>query len=382
MLLLNKTILAILNAVKSLEKVPEELLKQIDDLLQDFFLPKERLEKFERVLKNAGSPLAVILTHLDPDSIACARIFARICEYFEIAARIFYCGTLDDPQNKFIWNKFRLVDDFAPIDRFLALKDADKYRTVLLDSSSLNDRRLGQLKLNPAIIIDHHPNKTNQLEETDDTWYLIHTCGAAVSLVTKLYLSLGLAFEQSDDSATLAVIGIKTDTKILDSTELDWGILFYLLANKYADKKRAKETEDSMKDMEYLKLFHQAYTSMKPEGNVCVMNLEFVPREKIGLIARLADEFCEYKGIDTVLIWAVSDDKTIYVKVRSVDSKLDLDDFIKRCFGADRGGAREGGKGAAMIPLDFFAPTKDSQDEFLAFLKKHIPARAFNPSAR
>lgn len=345
-------------------------------------LPEDRIKKFEVVLKNAGSPLAIILTHLDPDSIACARIFARICEHYEITAKIFYCGTLDDPQNKFIWNRFRLIDDFAPIDRFLSLKDADKYRTVLLDSSSLNDRRLGQLKVNPAIIIDHHPSKTNQLEETENTWYLVHTCGAAVSLVTKLFLSAGLTFEQNDDLATLAVIGIKTDTKILDSTELDWEILFYLLLNKFADKKRAKETEDSMKDMEYLRLFHQAYSSMEQDGSVCVMNLEFIPREKIGLIARLADEFCEYRGIDTVLIWAVSDDKTIYVKVRSVDSKLDLDDFIKKCFGADRGGAREGGKGAALIPLDFFAPIPESQTEFMAFLKKHIPARAFKPSPR
>jgi len=341
-------------------------------------LPEERVRKFERVLKNAGSPLAIFLTHLDPDAIACARIFIKICEHFEIAIRIFYCGALDDPQNKVIWNRFKLVDDFSPIEKFSALKDADKYRTVLLDSSSLNDQRLGQLKINPIIIIDHHPNKTNQLEETDETWYYVHTCGAAVSLVVKLFLSLGLVFEQSDDLATLAVIGIKTDSRILDSTDLDWEVLFYLLLYKYADKKRAKETEDSMKDMEYLRLFHQAFVSLEQEGNLCIMHLGFMPREKIGLVARLADDFCQYKGIDTVVIWAIGDDHTVYVKIRSVDNKLDLDDFIKKCFGSSRAGAREGGKGAAIVPLDFFTPIPESKDELLVFLKKHITGKVLN----
>lgn len=386
MAFLLKNIIGLLTAIKQLECLPEEMRKKVDEILDrfpgDIFLSEERLEKFKKVLKNAGAPIAVILTHLDPDSIACARIFIKICEEYDVQARIFYCGVLDDPQNKFIWNKFKLMDDFKPIENLATLKDAEKYRTVLLDSSSLADQRLGQFKINPMIIIDHHPSKTQQLEETEDTWFYIHTCGAAVSLMVQLFLSLELRFAQGDDLATLAIIGIKTDTKILDSTDLDIGVLAYLLIGKYADTKRAKETEDAMKDLEYLRLFHQAYANMQQEGNISVTCLSFMQREKIGLIARLADELCGYKGIDTVVMWAIADDNCVYVKVRSVDNKLDLDDFIKKNFGMTRGGAREGGKGAAMIPLDFFSPTTDSREDLLGFLKKHITSKVLKLSAR
>ena len=41
-------------------------------------LTKERVTKFLEIMKLLKLNIAIILTHLDPDSIACARIFAEM----------------------------------------------------------------------------------------------------------------------------------------------------------------------------------------------------------------------------------------------------------------------------------------------------------------
>ena len=64
----------------------------------------------------------------------------------------------------------------------------------------------------------------------------------------------------------------------------------------------------------------------------------------------------------------------IFLKARSIDGKMDLDTFIRNRLGknpetgAFYGRARHG-KGGAIIPLGFFAPTSNSQEHLLKMVK-------------
>lgn len=334
-------------------------------------LTEERLEKFRKTMESAKSNIAIILSHIDPDAISCARIFAEICKHSEKNPSIFYAGVTDDPQNNYVYNKFDLADDFKPLAAFNELENKDEYDTVLLDSSSLKDGRLGGLEFSPVVIIDHHPNE-NKLEESENTWYWIEGCGAAISKVVKLFLELGLEFKISDDLATLAVIGLLTDADIKllspQMKEIDYDTFHCL--SRYMNAAKAKETFDALFDMKYVRLFVKAFDNIARNENVILTYFEDMSREELGYLARLADELCRIKEVEIVFIWVVCED-TLYVKARSTDDKVKLDENLKKIFGEKYAGARHG-KGAAAVPLGFCAPTEDSRTELMDFMKVKI----------
>ncbi|MFC1612589.1 bifunctional oligoribonuclease/PAP phosphatase NrnA [Patescibacteria group bacterium] len=340
-------------------------------------LPQERIDKFKKVLKGAKEKIAIILNHDDPDAFACAKVFEAICKLFEKSVKIFSPKILDTPQNKYIWNKFSLVDDFHPLDTFADSEDKNEYDTILLDSSSLEDARLGGLKIDPVIIIDHHPNET-KLDEPEDKWYWVSAYGAAISMVARVFLDVGLEFKLNDSLATLAVIGLLTDadTKLLSPhmTELDYDIFHHL--SKFMNAAKAKETFDAVYDMKYVTMFVTAIQNMSRDENLVITHFEYMPREDIGYLAILADDISNIKEVDVVFIYVIAED-SLYVKVRADDS-VELDSTIKKIFknpvtGKTYGGARHG-KGAAQVPLGFWVPTEDNKAEFMEWLHKKMKA--------
>lgn len=340
-------------------------------------LSEERLEKFKKTIEKAKSIIAIILTHLDPDSATCAKIFADICKSMGKTPKIFYAGGLYHPQNRAIWNRFALADDFNPIEN-LNPENLKEYDTVLLDSSSLEDTRLNGIKINPIVIIDHHISK-DKLQETEDTWYEIRACGAATTLVIQLFLSLNMEFNQGDDISTLAVIALLTDAdiKLLSKYVTDLDRETYVHLMKYADASKARETFDSVKDTIYLKFFKRVIDSLEKIGNYTLAHLDFIEDEDSGYGSLLADELCAIAGINTVWVSLTRNDFSTEVKARSIDDKVDLESVIKNRFGEKYGGARHG-KGAVRLPppIDIDIPTtSEAKQKFLEYRKQTIRDR-------
>ncbi|MBU4421751.1 hypothetical protein L6259_02985 [Candidatus Parcubacteria bacterium] len=338
-------------------------------------LQQNRLEKFQRVMTEATEEIAIILSHLDPDSIACAKIFADICKHFEKKSRIYYAGGLHLPQNKIVWNKFGLAEDFIKLEKFTPEKH-NKVSVVLLDSSSIKDPRLQNLELRPIIIVDHHLN-TDNLQETEAEWYQLSVCGAAITLIVQIYLSLGLDFSANDDLATLAVLGILTDTGMMKlvskyATDLDREAFTYLM--RFADDARIREIFSSVKDKKYLAFLNKATTNTETREDTLITNIGFIDADDEVYAALLAEELCSIQGISTVVVWALDNKNRLYIKIRSVDDKIEMEQFITKRFGEGTGGGRTGA-GAAIIepPPQFYIPsTAASKELYMKFVRQLI----------
>jgi len=335
-------------------------------------LSKDRIDKFRNVMQQSKPDIAIILTHLDPDAIACAKVSVNICAHFKKNVSIFYAGGLYHPQNIAIWNKFALAEDFKSLDK---IDDIKKYDTILLDSSSLNDSRLKGLAIKPIIIIDHH--LTNEkLEESENTWFYIKSCGSAATLVVQLFLALELEFQQGDDISTLAVIALLTDAdiKLLSKYVIPLDRDIYVILMKSADASRARDTFASVKDLNYLKLFKRAIDNMEQVEGVTFTNIGFIEDNEVGYDALLADELCAISGIKTIVVIATRKDYSTEIKVRTTDDKIELDSHIKERFGQENGGGRHG-KGAARIPppnKDDVPNTAKAREIFLNYRSQQI----------
>ena len=323
----------IFTELASSKTTPPELLERIQTELREGKIPDCRLEKLKKIIESLKDIL-IILTHLDPDSIACAKIIAVILKRSDKKATIFYAGVLDDPQNKYIWNTFHLVDEFKMIDENLTQGYIDQHDVVLLDSSSPKDSRLGGLVINPRIIIDHHPS-LEAVEEGDASWHWIETCGSATAMAVKIFLDLDFDFEVKDDLSTLAIIAFLTDADVRllspHLTILDHSIYYYL--TRYADRELANKTFGAILDEKYADFYIKAYQDRRREGNVALTSLGVIPRDDVGYTARLAEAFCTLREIGTLFIWAIANDPVmgwvIFLKARSIDGKMDLDIFIR-----------------------------------------------------
>lgn len=378
MIQIRKAILDIFNELALSKNLTPELLEKIQAELRDSRIPEHRLEKFKKIIEILKRVL-IVLTHVDPDSIACAKIMATVLKRLGKDASIYYAGVLDDPQNKYIWNTFHLVDEFKSIDDNLTQETINECDVILLDSSFTKDSRLGRLIINPRIIIDHHPT-SDKIEEDDTAWYWIETCGSATTMIVKIFLDMGFDFEPKDELSTLAIIAFLTDADVRllspHLIALDHSIYYYL--TRYADRELANKTFGAILDEKYADFYIKAYQDRYREGNIALTSLGVIPRDDVGYAARLAEAFCTLREIGTLFIWTIANDPltgwTIFIKARSIDGKMDLDSFIKNRLGKNHetgayyGRARHG-KGGALIPLGFFAPTAGSQEHLLNMVR-------------
>lgn len=378
MIQVRRAVLNILNELISSKNLSPELLEKIQTELKEGKIPDHRLEKLKKIIESLKHVL-IILTHLDPDSIACAMIIMTILKRLGKEASIYYAGVLDDPQNKYIWNTFQLVDKFKPINENLTQQMVDKCDTILLDSSFTKDSRLGGLVITPRVIIDHHPT-LDKIEENDENWYWIETCGSATAMAVKIFLDLGFDFEPKNELPTLSIIAFLTDADVRllspHLTPLDHSVFYYL--SHYADRELANKTFGAILDEKYSDFYIKAYQERRREGNVALTSLGIVQRDDVGYTARIAESLCTLREIGTLFIWVIANDPltgwAIFLKARSVDGKMDLDTFLRQRLGknpetgAFYGRARHG-KGGALIPLGFFAPTSGSQEHLLKMVK-------------
>ncbi len=350
-------------------------------------LTKERLEKFCYLLSAIKKIIAIIITHRDPDSMACAKRFAEICRAFGKAVKIFYQGPLEDEQNRCIWNGFNLGEEFLPIEKFL--EDSSKYDVIMLDAapedSRLEDSTGNKIILDPIIVIDHHPN-VRKIEEGENHWYQIEPCGAAITHIMELSLKLEkpeLSLENNEDTSTLAVIGLMSDADlrlIAKHTSPNDRAIFNTLC-QYADLSRAERTFNAIYTKEYWNYFAAALNNREPLGNIILTNIGYISADNLGLAARFGDKLYLTEGVDIVVVRAISwPDCTTHLKFRSMSERNDLVEYIRKRFG--NGGARNG-KGAAQIKQasDFYLPnSSEAKLTYERHIDQQVRDKIINPS--
>ncbi|MBU1179427.1 DHH family phosphoesterase [Patescibacteria group bacterium] len=344
-------------------------------------LSEERLHKFRIIIEQAKPNIAIV-GHLDPDSIACMKAFMKICALFKKNYKLFYFGGWNNPQNNYLKNAFTLSDDFSELKVFDKLPDEEKkqYDIVLLDSSSLDDRRLEGIKINPIIIIDHHPTK-NQLIESEKTFFWINSYGAAATMVSELYLQMGLSFENEPELATLIAVAIDTDTRNMSAkstTQSDVNI--FLAVWPYIKQDVRRDSRNVVKDTIYYAFEDKARDKRELQNNTALFFLGYIDADKADYLSFLSDQFSEYEDMKTVFVVAIGNDGFVYVKARSRDNTIDLDKEMKDRFGEKNAGARFGA-GAAKIPMDFWIPSDNSKDEHLTYIEKRMRDAIFKDSS-
>ncbi|MEM1008746.1 MAG: bifunctional oligoribonuclease/PAP phosphatase NrnA [Myxococcota bacterium] len=321
--------------------------------------------KFREILENLPDQNKVaILTqdNPDPDAMGSAFGISFLCRIFNAELQsvdIFYGGTISHPQNRTMVNLLGL-----PMRKMKLFRPEEYQLVILVDAASTGKKNLQSTDVHPDIIIDHH-------RDDPDGDYLmkdIRALGAASTIVTSYLREFALEKKQQEEAgphplahiATGLLVGIKTDTQELTAptvTPLDFQCYEYLL--QLVDEKKLYQIINYTIPRYLYVLKAEAYRTMELEHSVVVSGLGIIPPSQRDAIPIIADELLRMEGIETVVAYAVIEDR-IVASLRTTNDGVEVNSFCHQVFGEEFSGGKLG-CGGASVPLGYFAPDDQSQ---------------------
>ncbi|KJU82187.1 TrkA-N domain-containing protein [Candidatus Magnetobacterium bavaricum] len=331
----------------------------------------ERLDKFKKVMAGITS-LPIVITQIDPDAIGSAMLLRYIAMTFGIKVDIYYCGNFGHPQNRVIYTLYDLSSTLFPIKEM----PKDLQTCALVDSSQINDARLHGRIINPIVVFDHHELDARIKEDEAEQRFLwIDRVGAATTLLIEMVFLLDISFPKNSQEATLAVLGVFSDTKmLLNATDRD--IVAYSKMLEYADKDSFRHFFNYPLPQRYFEYFKEAVNGWKIKEAVLVTSIGFIASKDADQLAIIADNLIRMTEIQLAITWAIVDNAFVRISARCTDMSLPLHDFLRERFGQNCGsktsalGIAEGG-GLIKLPIDFWTGD-EVKDELFALVKRKM----------
>lgn len=298
----------------------------------------EFIEHVRSSVKDEEIPMVNICLHYapDPDCVGSGLGMSLFLKSFGIESRIFYGGEISHPQNKTIVNVLNITLNKTN-------KDIEGIN-VCVDCTENNS-----VAATAEFVIDHHKNQSKAKYQVIDPNY-----GACSTLIWNLLKEVEYDTEETNIFTAL-LLGIRTDTNDLISENMTReDFVAYQELLDLADKEALQKVMNyPFPRYLYDKrvVLHKDENSAENNG-VFVGGIGFIPADQRDVIAILAEEYARMESIQTAVVFAITDKKSLEVSVRSSNVSLDVNQMCKDLFG-DHGGGKTSA-GGAKIPLSFY----------------------------
>lgn len=323
----------------------------------------KRSERLLSAIKFITETVHIIITQVDPDAIGAAFALEYILRNLGKDSKIFYCGAIGHPQNRSIVNKYNLSRRMKPIQK---MELSENIPTALVDSSSIDDARLGSFrgKIHPVIIVDHH--RGNGHTESEKTFFDIEDAGATCTLLIEIMSELGMKFtDENRIIALLLALGIYTDTKALVSAGSRDRDAYGKVTKFITPMEMSELIKYDLPESHYTHLL-TALTKIQRSGPRLVTGLGGISAENGDDLSTIADWLIRMEGVTLAVVWGRIG-TNVRMSVRNHDLATPLDEFLKKRFGENAGaklspnGIGEGG-GLITLELGFLLTAKTEND--------------------
>lgn len=308
---------------------------------------KEVIAQLGLVLKSSGDQeCRIIVTQIDPDAIGSAVALKVLLERaFHKKSVILYCGGIGHSQNHYLFLRYNLRQWLTPIGED---SNADKGITILVDSCSVNDRRIpNKLVLSPRIVIDHHREDDGRADRDGLIW--VEDAGATAVLMIELCQELMPSVLEDPMIALLLALAIYTDTKSLKHTRKR-DRRAYDVACSCANESELTHAINYRVRKSYFVQLARAIKNWRHKDGKLITGIGTVPDDEADNVSTVADELIRMEGVTLVLVWAIVGN-IVRISSRTSGTTVDLGGFMKRCFG--NGGGKVGpdgnGEGGAIM---------------------------------
>ena len=318
----------------------------------------EAVHKFIDSIKKSDESVNICMHNVpDPDAMGSALGMQLLFRKLGISSVINYKGEISHPQNKTLVNV---------LDVILERVDHDVEGIVVCVDGTEKNSCCQKANL----VIDHHKNTSKAEFQVIEPSY-----GACSSMVWEIINDFEIEFTAEDSNvATALLLGVRTDTNDLVSENMvKEDFIAYQSLLDFADK----EALQKVMNYPFPRYLYEKRINLHKEGNsyenngTFVGGVGFIEAGQRDAIAILAEEYARMESVNTAVIFAITDRKTLQVSVRSSLTSLDVGTMCKDLFG-DFGGGKAY-KGGATIPLNFYGNLENGErDTFWKITCKHM----------
>ena len=256
----------------------------------------EKLRRFYEQF--SGSDHVLIVINADPDAIASAMAVSRLLWRKVISVTISHINTINRPDNLAM---IRLLG--ATLVPFEEIKLDQFSRVVIVDSQP--DHNEDMTKLNPAVIIDHHPDSGSKAPFLDIRPHY----GATCTILTE-YLQAA-KIKPSVKLATGLYHGIKTDTSDFKGQTQIEDVRAFQYLFRYANIHLARKIEQVDLRFDLLKYFKIALQNMRRRKGKVYVHLGSVVNPDVCVL--IADFFMRVNTVTWSIVSGICDKKLVII---------------------------------------------------------------------
>jgi len=306
----------------------------------------------------AGDDQVLICINADPDAIASAMAVKRLLWRKVIGVTITCVNQIDRPDNltmiRLLGVKIVYIDDI----------DQSRFnRYVIVDSQPAHHDLLA--KINPHVIIDHHPETGVEAPFHD----IRPSYGAVASIMTE-YLRAA-KIKPSAKLATGLYLAIKTDTHNFERQALAEDVQAFQYLFKYINRHLARKIEQSELKFEYLKYFKKALQNMRRHKGRVFVHLGSVANPDICVL--IADFFMRVSSVNWSIVSGLCGRKLILI-FRSDGLRTNAGNVAEKGFGAFGSAGGHKSMARAEIPTsklkEFIDPRDDAK--LLKWIRRQV----------
>jgi nanoRNase/pAp phosphatase (c-di-AMP/oligoRNAs hydrolase) len=223
------------------------------------------------------------------------------------------------------------------------------------------------------LVVDHHKSDTKNAKIKDIR--LVGSCSTLVwEYIRDAGIELDKTLEEDSNVSTSLVVGIKTDTADLVTdvvSDLDFEAFKSLISSM--DQRSLAKIINYPIPPYYFELKRRLDEGghIYNENGIFIGGIGYISPAKRDALPSIAEERARMEGVDTSFILAIVGDN-LEVSVRSSGLAIDVDKIIKKIFGKNNGGGKQG-SGAAKIPMGSFSvqgEDETTQSEAWEFARK------------
>lgn len=315
----------------------------------------EQFDEFfeERSGEEYSGKVAIITQFTpDPDAIGSALGLQWILETkYGLLSSVFCGGDVSHPQNHTALNVLDVrlygVNDF----------DVHEYDTVVVVDTVPQNTGFEDIVDEFHAVFDHHKFDI-ELELTD-----IRNNGSCCSIIWDYLDHFGVDYESERGIvvATALLFGLRNDTDDLlseDTSELDMKAHSNLMSK--IDHKKLQDIIRFPYPSYQYDLKAQAFGNKVVHDSVLISSLGIISSKRRDALPIIADEFIRMEGVETVIVFAIIEDR-VEASVRSRNASINVHDFCQRIFGENYAGGKHGA-GGAKVPLGFLYSQSDDEE--------------------
>ncbi len=309
---------------------------------------KSRSITIENMLKGANDGLIGIFIHNDPDpdALASALAFQRICDHENCRSRIYYGGEITRQENK---EFVRLLD--LELHHIKSIEECKQNimdglaRIVMIETALPSENNMLPKDVIPQIVIDHHSTEGNvkALEFVDIRAHI-----GATSTIMIQYLQ-ELDVKMDEKLATALLYGIRTDTNgfIRNISTADLKAVAYL--SPFIDRTMLKMIESPPMNPETIDIIGKAMTNRERLNDAIFSFVGYI--EDRDALPQAAEFIFREKDLKAVAVCGIRGDN-VYVSARSTGTTVYIDKVIKDAYGEMGSAGGHDTSAGAQIPLD------------------------------